>query len=126
MPHPFPGRKKSGGLDFGMKCLCARAHDRRRTDDDIRIPVREARIDQDTTDFFLLAARGRRRGRGQVDIHVIGPLELHARTPFSAQHALVAACAGDGQPSEVLYKDEAGRGEPRSALQWRADENGEL
>lgn len=103
-------------------------YDRRRTDDDIRVPVREAHIDQDTTDFFLLAAaRGRRgQGRGQVDIHVIGPLQPHACTPLGAQRALVAACAYDGQPSEVLREDEAGRGEPRSAAQRRADEDGEL
>lgn len=96
--------------------------DRRRTDDDIRVPVREARIDKDTADFFLLAARAR---RWQVDIHVIGPLQPHACTPLGAQRALVAACAYDGKPNEVLYKDEAGRGEARSA-QWRADEDGEL
>jgi len=40
-----------------MKCP-ARAYDGDgRTDDDIRVPVRETRIDQDATDFFLLAAR---------------------------------------------------------------------
>lgn len=95
----------------------------RHTDDDVRIPVREAHIDQDATDFFLLAAWNKRRGRGQVDIHVVGPLQLHARAALGAQNAPVTARSDDGQPDEVLYKNEALRGE---RAQRHADEDGEL
>jgi len=128
MPHPFfPGRgknktKQKNGVRFRNENARVR-----RTDDDIRVPVREARVEQDATDLFLPAATRsqRRRRRGQVDIHVIGPLQPHARTPLVAQRALVAACADDGQSNEVLYEDEPRRGESQSA-QWRADEDGEL
>jgi hypothetical protein len=95
---------------------------RARTDDDVHVPVRETRIDQNTADFFLRAAR-EGRGRGQVDVHVIRPLEAHARTTLRAQCARVAARVDDGQPDEVLYQDEARRGERRAP---RANEDGEL
>ena len=63
-----------------------------RTDDDVHVPVGETRIDQDTADLLLLATRL----RGQIDVHVVGPFEPHARTPFDTQRPLVAARADDG------------------------------
>lgn len=94
-----------------------------RTDDNVHVPVRETRIDQDTADLFLLATRL----RGQIDVHVVGPFEPHARTPFGTQRPLIATRVDDGQPDEVLHEDEARRGERRRRCsQRRADEDREL
>lgn len=95
-----------------------------RTDNDVYVPIREARIDQYTADLLPLAAR-RPRGRGQVDVHVVRPLEPHACTRLGAQRALVAARADDGQCGKILHEDDAVRGERRRA-QCCADEEGEL
>lgn len=93
-----------------------------RTDDDVYIPVQETRIDQYTTDLLLLAARPLSRvRRGQVDVHVVRPLEPHACARLRAQRTLIAARANDGQSDKILHEDEAMRGERR-----RAQEDGEL
>ena len=128
MPHPFPAVKFSNLLlAFGKE----RAQEHawcmtQRTDDDVYVPVREARIDQYTTDLLLPAARPLSRGRGgHVDVHVVRPLESHPCARLPAQRALVAARADDGQSDKILHEDEAMRGENRRA-QRRADEDGEL
>lgn len=96
-----------------------------RTYDDIQVPVRETGVNQNTADLLLLATRTRGRRRGQVDVHVVGPLEPHVRTALGSQRALIVARADNGQPNEVLHEDDARRGERRRA-QRRADEDGEL
>ena len=98
-----------------------------RTDDNVHVPVPETRRDQDTADLFLLATRP----RGQIDVHVVGPFEPHARTSFGTQRPLIAARVDDGQSGEVLHECKARCGERRCqcrcrCMQRRADEDREL
>lgn len=120
MPHPFPAHEKDNkkppivSILTGTRARNMRGCMTQRTDDDVYVPVRETRIDQYTADLLPLATR-RPRGRGQVDVHVVRPLEPHACTRLGAQRALVTARADDGQCGKILHEDEAVRGECRRA-----------
>lgn len=118
IPHPFPPAPSSVSVRWrGV----SRAETR--TDDNVHVPARKARVDEDATYLLLLAP-------GQLDVHVVGPLELHAlRTAIvvvvvpAAQDLSVAARVEDGQADQILHKDEARRWE---SAEWGADVDGEL
>jgi hypothetical protein len=87
-----------------------------RTDDDVHVPARKTRVDEDAADFFLVAPR-------QFNVDVIGPFEPDTSAAVTAQHSPVPACVDDGETSQVLHEHQA---RCRESAEWCTNEEREL
>lgn len=116
IPNPVQTATSINGSGYDAGRGGGRGHGKR-TDDDVHVPARKTRVDEDAADFFL------RVPPGQFNVDVIGPFEPDTSATVTAQHSPVPACVDDGETSQVLHKHQAGS---RESAEWCTDEEREL